>query len=188
MSELILNSDGWISGALHYPSPNYNERPGGAEISLLVVHNISLPVGVFGNGFVVDLFLNRLDVREDPSFESLQGLKVSSHLMITRDGALLQFVSVNDRAWHAGESKYQTQKNCNDFSVGIELEGTDTLAFEDAQYKKLIAVTNLLQQHFPAITHDRVVGHCDIAPKRKTDPGIAFDWQRFRGGLCADCC
>lgn len=176
---LALQADGWISGARCSPSPNYNQRPQGQSVSLLVIHNISLPPGQFGGPHVEDLFLNRLDCTADPYFHALEGVRVSSHLLIRRDGELVQFVSLRDRAWHAGRSSFEGRTECNDFSVGIELEGTDHEPFTDQQYDCLLAVTHILMAAFPAITADRIVGHEHIAPERKTDPGPAFDWQRY---------
>lgn len=176
--------NGWHQQAMHCPSPFYNQRPN-AEIGLIVIHNISLPAGHFGTGFVEQLFLGDIDCSCHPSFESLIGVEVSAHFLIARDGSLTQFVNVNDRAWHAGVSEYQGRESCNDFSIGIELEGTDTCAYTDKQYDSLTGlVAQLMQQYH--IEQEHVVGHCDIAPGRKTDPGESFDWQRFRCQL-AEC-
>ena len=164
------------------PSPNFNERPDG-EISLLVIHNISLPPGQFATGKVQAFFQNRLDVTEHPYFEGIKALRVSAHFLIERDGQITQFVSCLDRAWHAGISSFEGREACNDFSLGIELEGTDDQPFTDAQYQALIALTRQLQQHYPQITPQRICGHSDVAPGRKTDPGPCFDWARFRREL-----
>jgi len=161
------------------PSPHFNQRPSGCDISLLVIHNISLPPGKFGGGFIDDLFQGCLDCSVDPYFEQLQGLEVSAHFMISRDGEVTQYVDTAQRAWHAGLSTFEGIKNCNDFSIGIELEGTDTTPFTSEQYSALISLTKSLQQQYPLITKQRITGHSDIAPGRKTDPGEAFDWQRF---------
>jgi AmpD protein len=174
---------GWLSGAMHCPSPNFNARPDPADISLLVLHNISLPPGEYGTGCVQQFFCNTLDCDAHPYFAEIRGLEVSSHLLIERDGKLTQFVSFDSRAWHAGASSFCGRENCNDFSIGIELEGCDTEAYTDAQYKSLTAVTGELMRAYPAISRDRITGHSDIAPGRKTDPGPAFDWQRFLGSL-----
>jgi AmpD protein len=173
---------GWCAGVQHCPSPNCNERPAG-EISLLVIHNISLPPGQFGTGKVQPFFQNTLDCSEHPFFESISALRVSAHFLIERDGQVIQFVSCLARAWHAGVSCFDGREGCNDFSLGIELEGTDTLAYTAAQYLALVALTQQLQAAWPAITVERICGHSDIAPGRKTDPGPAFDWARYRAGL-----
>lgn len=178
-------SSGWCDGIQHCPSPNFNQRPLG-EVSLLVIHNISLPPGEFGTGKVQAFFQNRLDADEHPYFASIASLQVSAHFFIERNGAVTQFVSCNERAWHAGQSRFAERENCNDFSLGIELEGTDDLPFTAAQYAALIALTQQLQAAYPAITLARICGHSDIAPGRKTDPGPAFDWQRMRLALQQD--
>ncbi|MES2871892.1 MAG: 1,6-anhydro-N-acetylmuramyl-L-alanine amidase AmpD [Pseudomonadota bacterium] len=175
-------ASGWCQGVCHCPSPNFNARPNG-EISLLVIHNISLPPGQFATGKVQALFQNRLDATEHPYFEGICELRVSAHFLIERDASVIQFVSCLDRAWHAGVSSFEGRESCNDFSLGIELEGTDELPFTDAQYQALIALTRQLQAAYPAITQHRICGHSDVAPGRKTDPGPAFDWTRFRGAL-----
>ena len=175
-------ASGWCQGVSHCPSPNFNARPHG-EISLLVIHNISLPPGQFATGKVQEFLQNRLDATEHPYFEGIIELRVSAHFLIERDGKITQFVSCLDRAWHAGVSSFEGREACNDFSLGIELEGTDDLPFSDAQYQALIGLTRQLQAAFPAITLQRICGHSDVAPGRKTDPGPAFDWTRFRGAL-----
>ena len=173
---------GWCHGVGHCPSPNFNERPGG-EVSLLVIHNISLPPAQFGTGKVQAFFQNRLDCSEHPYFAGIASLTVSAHFLIERDGAITQFVSCLDRAWHAGVSSFEGREGCNDFSIGIELEGTDDQPFTDAQYASLEALTQVLLRHFPQINEQRIQGHSDIAPGRKTDPGPAFDWRRYRGAV-----
>lgn len=175
-----IDAAGWLYPATHCPSPNFNERPPGALVDLLVIHNISLPPGQFGCGYVAALFTNSLDCALHPAFAELRDLQVSAHLLIERDGAVTQFVPFVARAWHAGVSYFQGRDNCNDFSVGIELEGTDLDPYECVQYATLAAVTRALQATYPGITAERIVGHCDIAPTRKTDPGPAFDWRLFR--------
>ena len=175
-------ASGWCQGVHRCPSPNFNERPDG-EISLLVIHNISLPPGQFATGKVQAFFQNRLDVTEHPYFEGIKALRVSAHFLIERDGQITQFVSCLDRAWHAGISSFEGREACNDFSLGIELEGTDDQPFTDAQYQALIALTRQLQQHYPQITPQRICGHSDVTPGRKTDPGPCFDWARFRREL-----
>lgn len=171
---------GWLKRAAQSPSPNCNNRPAGEEVSLLVIHNISLPPGEYGTGCVQQFFCNALDCDAHPYFDEIRGMEVSSHLLIERDGAVTQFVSLADRAWHAGVSSFEGRENCNDFSIGIELEGCDTEAYTDAQYAALAAITGELMRAYPAITRDRITGHSDIAPGRKTDPGPAFDWAHFR--------
>ena len=181
-----IDNEGWLHGGselgpvTHCISPNFNQRPPATVVDLLVIHNISLPPGQFGGDHVHALFCNRLDCDADPAFADLHELKVSSHLFIDRMGAITQFVSLHERAWHAGQSCFEGRSGCNDFSIGIELEGTDTLPYTDAQYTQLAHVTNRLCDHFPALTPSRIAGHSDIAPERKTDPGPAFDWIRYR--------
>jgi AmpD protein len=178
-------ASGWCQGVQVCPSPNFNERPAG-EVSLLVIHNISLPPAQFATGKVQEFFQNRLDVTEHPYFAGIADLRVSAHFLIERDGKVTQFVSCLERAWHAGVSIFEGRETCNDFSVGIELEGTDDLPFTDAQYQALIVLTRHLQKAFPAITVERICGHSDIAPGRKTDPGPAFDWARYRAALAQE--
>ncbi len=174
---------GWVNTARHVPSPNFNARPIAGDISLLVIHNISLPPDRFGRSWIEDLFLNRLNHAAHPYFETLRGLEVSAHFLLRRDGRLLQFVSLNERAWHAGQSQFEGRTNCNDFSIGIELEGSDTRPFTRRQYHQLVTLTLLLQQAFPQLTTERIVGHSDIAPGRKTDPGPCFDWVGYRAAV-----
>ncbi|MBM7061520.1 1,6-anhydro-N-acetylmuramyl-L-alanine amidase AmpD [Pseudomonas sp. UL073] len=174
---------GWCQGIRHCPSVNFNERPQGEVVSLLVIHNISLPPAQFGTGKVQAFFQNRLDAEEHPYFASIAAMRVSAHFFIERDGAVTQFVSCLDRAWHAGVSQFDGREGCNDFSLGIELEGTDDLPFTDAQYLALSALTRQLRAAFPAISPARICGHSDVAPGRKTDPGACFDWPRYRGAL-----
>jgi AmpD protein len=174
---------GWLVGARRLCSPNANQRPAGCAIDLLVIHSISLPPGEFGTGCVERLFCNTLDCAEHPWFGQLQGLQVSAHLLIARDGFCTQFVDFGQRAWHAGASRFAGRENCNDFSIGIELEGTDEQPYADAQYARLAAVARSLMREYPGITIGRIVGHADIAPGRKTDPGPAFDWARLRAAL-----
>lgn len=152
-------------------------------VDLLVIHNISLPPGQFGGNWINALFLNRLDPVAHAYFASIKDLKVSTHLLIRRDGHLVQYVPLHLRAWHAGRSSYDGRENCNDYSIGIELEGTDSVPFEDRQYITLMRVTRHIMQLYPAIQVDRIAGHSDIAPGRKTDPGPCFDWKRYLGAL-----
>ncbi len=181
----VIPATGLLDGAHWVPSPNADERPPGSVISLLVVHGISLPPGEFGGPYIDQLFCNDLDPAIHPFFEEIAGNPVSSHLLIRRNGEIIQYVPFQLRAWHAGKSCFDGCECCNDFSIGIELEGTDEIPYEDVQYERLGSVARALMHAFPAITQDRIVGHCDIAPGRKTDPGIAFDWQRFRRTLHA---
>ncbi|WP_151445426.1 1,6-anhydro-N-acetylmuramyl-L-alanine amidase AmpD [Lacisediminimonas profundi] len=174
---LDVRPDGWCRQAQRLPSPNFDPRPPGAVIDLLVVHNISLPPDEFGGHYIEDLFLNRLDCDLHPYFDRLRGLRVSSHFLITREGALLQFVSANERAWHAGVSVFEGRERCNDFSIGVELEGSDFRPFADSQYRTLAALAIALAHRYP-LRH--VAGHEHIAPGRKTDPGPCFDWQHLR--------
>ncbi|MDF1762096.1 MAG: 1,6-anhydro-N-acetylmuramyl-L-alanine amidase AmpD [Oleibacter sp.] len=180
--------DGRLSAARWCPSPNKNQRPPSSsaalpEVSLLVIHNISLPPGQFGTGCVERFFCNDLQPHEHPYFETIAELQVSSHLLIERSGDIIQFVNFNERAWHAGQSCFAGRENCNDFSIGIELEGTDTEPYADIQYDALIKTTHALIATYPEITNERITGHEHIAPGRKTDPGPAFDWSRYRARL-----
>ncbi len=173
----------WLPGMQHRPSPNADERPSECAVDLLVVHSISLPPGKFGGPHIDDLFLNRLDATAHPYFARVAHLTVSAHLLVQRNGATTQFVALERRAWHAGRSHFGSRRACNDFSIGIELEGSDDSAFTSYQYLQLARLTLLIQAHFPAITANRIVGHSDIAPGRKTDPGPHFNWQLYRGLL-----
>ncbi len=174
--------EGWLTGVRHVPSPHFNLRPKEETPSLLVVHNISLPPGEFGGPWIDALFTGTLDPTAHPYFADIAQLRVAAHCLIRRDGEIVQYVPFDKRAWHAGLSCWQGRENCNDFSIGIELEGTDTLPYTDAQYQALQAITRLLLRYYP-ITPARIAGHSDIAPQRKTDPGPAFDWARFLSGL-----
>lgn len=180
---LITVPDGWIPSARYAPSDNCDARPTGTAVSLLVVHGISLPPGEFGGDAIERLFRNTLDCNEHPWFERLRDRRVSAHLLIRRDGELVQFVSLRDRAWHAGRSSFGGCAACNDYSVGIELEGTDDVPYTEAQYHRLIPLVRGIMQAFPGVTPERVAGHADIAPGRKTDPGPSFDWPRLRDGI-----
>lgn len=171
---------GWCQCAEVQRSPNFGVRPQGMKVDLLVIHNISLPVGEFGGDHIIHLFQNRLDYEAHPSFDSLRGVQVSSHFLIRRDGRLVQFVSVFDRAWHAGVSHFKGRDGCNDFSVGIELEGCDTAPFSDAQYQSLFTLSSSLMGVFPL---SDIAGHQEIAPGRKTDPGPFFEWTRYQRHL-----
>jgi AmpD protein len=174
---LDINAQGWCPQALHLPSPNCDARSSPEHIELLVIHNISLPPGQFGGPWIADLFTNSLDAAADPYFAQLQSLRVSAHFLIRRDGQLLQFVSTWQRAWHAGVSSFDGREQCNDFSIGIELEGTDTLPFCSEQYVTLCQLTQALRRAHPLRA---VTGHQHIAPGRKTDPGPCFDWDLYQ--------
>lgn len=176
---------GWLDGARQVSSPNFGPRPAACYPQLLVVHNISLPPEHYGGDCIERLFTNCLDWTEHPYFEEIRGTEVSSHLLIRRDGELVQFVSCDERAWHAGVSSYNGRSNCNDYSIGVELEGSDHDAYTGPQYATLSAVLLALIVHYPGLSSDHVVGHSDIAPGRKTDPGPAFDWPRLRAALAA---
>lgn len=176
-------SDGILDAARQVVSPNCDARPDAASINLLVVHGISLPPGDFGGPYIEQLFTNRLQPSAHPYFEEIQGLEVSAHVLIRRDGEIIQFVNFNQRAWHAGQSCFQGRERCNDFSIGIELEGTDELAYETVQYARLATVAQAMMTAYPDITPQRIVGHSDISPGRKTDPGPSFDWTYFKALL-----
>ncbi len=178
-----IDAEGWLAGALRRPCTNFDARPPGTEIDLLVIHNISLPPGEFTGDWIDDLFLNRLDPNAHPYFEPIARVRVSAHLLIRRDGQLIQYVACAQRAWHAGTSCFQGRERCNDYSIGIELEGTDLIPFSDAQYRVLIDCTRRIQRRYRAINAERITGHSDIAPERKTDPGAAFDWARYRAAI-----
>ena len=171
--------DGYLTAAIQCPSPNANLRPLGQSVNLLVIHNISLPPGQFGTGCVQSFFTNQLDTSLDPYFQTIAELQVSAHLFIERDGAVTQFVPFEARAWHAGASSFEGIANCNDYSIGIELEGCADIGYTDAQYHALAKATRQILVAYPRITPERIVGHNHIAPQRKTDPGEACDWDRF---------
>jgi AmpD protein len=177
-SQTMNIANGRLSGARQVESPNQDDRPDD-EISLIVIHNISLPEGHFGSAYIEQLFLNELGAEAHPDFGDLEELRVSSHLLVRRDGSVVQFVAFDKRAWHAGTSSYRGRANCNDFSIGIELEGTDSGGYRDEQYRVLAEVCRDLARVY-GIAPGRIVGHSDIAPERKTDPGPSFDWQRLR--------
>lgn len=166
-------SDGWLARAHRLPSPNYGERPPAATVTLIVIHNISLPPDEFGGNWVEDFFLNRLDPLAHPYFATIAGLQVSSHFYLRRTGEIVQFVGCDRRAWHAGQSTWRGLGNCNDYSVGIELEGSDSSPFEPAQYEALWQVIDALRGRYPI---EAIAGHCHVSPGRKTDPGPHFDW------------
>ena len=178
-------SDGWLGGARKVASPNYNPRPLGNVPELIVLHNISLPPGEFGGDHIEALFTNRLDAALHPYFSSIAHLRVSAHFLIRRTGEILQFVCTDDRAWHAGESAWCDRANCNDYSIGIELESTDDLAYVEAQYQQLQSLIRALRAHYPVLDRGDIVGHRDVAPGRKTDPGDSFDWNYLADLLAA---
>ena len=180
MSEIVNHL---ISSAEFRESPNCSARPSGANVTLLVIHNISLPPGQFGGIYISDFFQNKLDVYADQYFEEIKNLKVSSHLLIDRFGKVIQFVPFNKSAWHAGISFFKGQENCNDFSIGIEMEGSDSTEYTNEQYESLKELTLSLMKAYPKIELESIVGHSDIAPGRKTDPGKFFDWARYKSDL-----
>ncbi len=177
LKNIFIEENGWAKGVLILPSPHFNERPEGVAPNLVILHNISLPPGEFGTGDVKDLFLGTLDTSKDERLNDLEGLRVSSHFFVSRAGVIEQFVSCEKRAWHAGVSSYLGRDNCNDFSIGIELEGTDDVDFEDAQYRSLVKLFSALSKRYGI---DAIVAHSDVAPGRKTDPGPHFDWERLQ--------
>lgn len=180
-----LAPGGWLAGIRRRPSPHADLRPFGTQVELIVLHGVSLPRGEFGGRCVEDFFAGCLDFSWYPSLRELENLKVSPHLYIDRTGEVVQMVSLAHRAWHAGVSKWRGRTCCNDFSIGIELEGTDMLPYTDAQYAALGWLIPVLRRAFPLIAEDAVVGHSDIAPGRKTDPGPSFDWRRLRAAMVA---
>lgn len=169
--------------AIFHPSPHKDERPQPHEMSLVVIHGISLPAGQFGGSYVHDLFMGQLDCQAHPSLQELVGLRVSAHCFIRRDGELIQYVPFHQRAWHAGVSVWQGRDCCNDYAIGIELEGTDEELYTEQQYKTLVQLSHALMRTYPEITLERIVGHEHIAPGRKTDPGPAFQWSLFKHRL-----
>ena len=168
-----------LDSALHILSPNHDARPCTDDISLIVIHCISLPPGEYGGPWIEDLFTNRLDGLAHPYFSTICQLKVSAHVLIRRDGQMIQFVAFDRRAWHAGVSSYAGRTRCNDFSIGIELEGTDDTAYAEIQYVRLVELIRALLQNYPRLAPERITGHSDIAPGRKQDPGQYFDWKRL---------
>jgi len=177
---VIIDADsGWIEGVRVVPSPNHDARPAGCGLDLIVVHGISLPPGEFGGGFIDRLFTNVLPAGEHPYFAEICDLRVSAHALVARNGALTQYVSFNERAWHAGDSSHCGRGCCNDYSVGIELEGTDDMPYEQAQYRRLSELVWALRASYASLRDADIVGHCDIAPGRKTDPGACFDWSEL---------
>lgn len=175
----VEGASGWLAGARRVPSPNRDPRPTGVEPDLVVVHAISLPPGEFGGSWIEHLFTNCLDPGAHPYFAEIAALRVSAHALIRRDGEIVQFVPFHERAWHAGESCWEGREACNDYAIGIELEGCDEHPFEPVQYTRLARLIRALQRVYPVLSAGRVVGHCDVAPGRKTDPGPRFDWNHL---------
>ncbi len=178
-SDELSVQGGWLAGARRVISPNCDERPTDEEIDLVVIHGISLPPGRYGGPWIDALFTNALEAEAHPYFAGIAALRVSSHFLIRRDGELVQYVPLQRRAWHAGRSCFERRERCNDYSIGIELEGCDDEPYAGAQYQRLGGLLHELMRRYPAITRQRIVGHCDVAPGRKTDPGPAFDWARL---------
>ena len=178
----INTSTGLLDNCTQCPSPNKDPRPKGSSIDLVVVHSISLPPGKYGGDAIEHFFQNQLDKNQHPYFEEIHALKVSSHVLIKRSGEIVQFVPFHERAWHAGQSNYQGRDRCNDFSIGIELEGTDSDDFEEIQYQQLAQLISVLQAGYPAVS-DHITGHSDISPGRKKDPGTGFDWDKLKNNL-----
>ena len=183
MIRLCIDDTGWLQSVEAIPSPNFDARPDNVKIKLVVVHGISLPPGEYGGGHIQTFFCNQLDAGAHAYFKSICEMKVSAHCLIERDGKILQFVSFLNRAWHAGESSWREQTACNDFSIGIELEGCDDEAYAEPQYLSLASLIKGLREKYPHIDDDAITGHSDIAPGRKTDPGPAFDWIKLKNCL-----
>ena len=180
MLKININSH-LIEGILYLPSDNHDIRPYTMDIDTIIIHCISLPEGSYGNDNVSDLFTNKLDTTKNESFSSLTGLRVSSHIFIKRNGEIIQFVPFNMRAWHAGASKHKDRENCNNFSIGIELEGTSNSIFTDKQYNQLKEIIKLMKTCYPKIVEANIIGHNEVSPDRKEDPGTFFDWDRIKG-------
>lgn len=183
MSTPTIDEKGWYPLARRVPSPHFDDRPIEEDVSLLVVHNISLPPGQFGGAYIEDFFLGKLDASIHPFFNVIKDMRVSAHCLIRRDGEVVQFVPFGARAWHAGMSSFAGRARCNDYSVGIELEGTDYVAYTEAQYQSLQRLSLALLARYPEMTRERITGHQYIAPLRKSDPGLVFDWRRFKNSL-----
>lgn len=180
---MMISQDGWYENARKVISPHYDLRTDEKDISLLVIHNISLPPGKFGGPYIEQLFTGTLTPTEHPFFERIAAFRVSAHCLIRRDGEVVQFVSFEHRAWHAGMSSFAGREKCNDYSIGIELEGTEWVAYTEEQYQALAELTKAIQQKYPRIKQDRITGHQYIAPLRKSDPGLSFDWCKFRSKI-----
>ena len=183
-NEMRVDEQGeWFEGVRRVVSPNCDQRPDDIEIDLIVIHSISLPPDEFGGGHIDQLFTNSLDPEQHPYFEEIASHRVSAHIMINREGLITQYVPFTQRAWHAGESVYEGRANCNDDSIGIELEGCDNNDFTQAQYVALVNITGAITQFWPKISKQRIIGHCHIAPNRKTDPGSRFDWDLYYSSI-----
>ncbi|WNC68046.1 1,6-anhydro-N-acetylmuramyl-L-alanine amidase AmpD [Thalassotalea nanhaiensis] len=189
METNVTIDNGWIEISAenrfpvsHFPSPHCDEREC-EDVSLLVIHNISLPPGKFGSNHITEFFLGKLNPDDDEYFQSIYQIRVSAHCLIRRDGTVVQYVPFNKRAWHAGVSCFEDREKCNDFSIGIEMEGTDELPYTELQYESLQLLTIAIKNNYPDINTNRITGHCDIAPGRKTDPGESFDWKKYKNGL-----
>ncbi len=174
---------GWLDSVSRVVSPNYNQRPKDTNVNTIIIHSISLPPGQYGGQEVSDFFVNQLESDKHPYFQQIAHLQVSAHVLIKRTGELIQYVNFNERAWHAGQSSFMGEENCNDFSIGIELEGTDSSSFTVAQYEQLTLLVMALMKQYRQISLDRIIGHSDIAPGRKTDPGTGFDWHEWKQKL-----
>lgn len=172
-------SSGLLNQARQQPSPNCDARPNEEDISLIIIHGISLPPGKFGGNYIDQLFCNELNSNEHPYFKEIEGLKVSSHFLVRRDGEIVQYVPIHRRAWHAGVSNYKERECCNDFSIGIEMEGEDNTPYTEIQYQVLVTIIKALFSHYPKLNNQTLLGHSDVAPGRKTDPGEAFDWEHL---------
>ncbi|NBH75236.1 1,6-anhydro-N-acetylmuramyl-L-alanine amidase AmpD [Rodentibacter pneumotropicus] len=183
MKKLKCIEEGWLKDCRQIPSEYFDERPDPKDISLLVIHYISLPPEQFGGGYIDDFFQGKLDPCLHPYFKEIYQMSVSAHCLIDRCGVITQYVNFNDRAWHAGISSFEDRERCNDFSIGIELEGSNELPFTDAQYEALQQLTACIMSAYPDITLNRIVGHSDISPGRKIDPGQYFDWERYLNGI-----
>jgi AmpD protein len=179
MTNLCIDDAGWLQSVEVFRSPNFDSRPDNTPIKLVVVHGISLPPGEYGGGHIQQFFCNNLDPQLHPYFESICSMTVSAHCLVERDGNIIQFVSFADRAWHAGASEWRGESVCNNFSVGIELEGCDDQSYSDEQYSSLAKLVATLRSKYPEIGADAITGHSDIAPGRKTDPGPAFEWAKL---------
>ncbi|MCL4140877.1 UNVERIFIED_CONTAM: hypothetical protein GTU68_005314 [Idotea baltica] len=182
----LITETGLLDGVTYRNSPNQDARPNEKDISGIVIHNISLPPGEFGGGWIDDLFMNQLDPTAHPYFEAIADVTVSAHVLIRREGEIIQYVPFQQRAWHAGKSNWNGRERCNDFTIGIELEGCDDRYFEMQQYQCLADVILTLCQHYPLISKAQIKGHCHISPDRKTDPGAYFDWEKLYGLLSED--
>ena len=179
MEKQLQIKDGWLVNERRVLSPHFDQRPEPQDISLLIIHYISLPPEQFGGGYIDDFFQGKLDAQVHPYFEEISALRVSAHCLIERTGRITQYVNFTDRAWHAGLSCFEGREKCNDFAIGIELEGSNEQPFTDEQYTALQALTREIMRVYPHITKERIVGHCDVSPGRKIDPGQDFDWQRY---------